>query len=242
MLISCIVTHNRFALTKLTVESYLNSTSQEHTLVVVDNDSTDGTKEYLQSIKDIDLLILNNKNMYPGAACNLGWSEGLQINPDAQFLHRSDNDIFYQLNWDFYSYIVMEDIPNLGQFGILDLKDQHFPGQSPLHERQGDIYSVNIFYPNVGGNHVTRKKLWDQGLRHAEQSWDTVGDEDVRFSQDLVNLGYIHGHSTEHIATHLGVWWGHYQEKDYREYYRRTYIQRLNKDIYPDIPKEGSEF
>jgi glycosyltransferase involved in cell wall biosynthesis len=241
MILSCIVTHNRFALTKLTIESYLNATSVDHFLVVVDNDSTDETYDYLQDMYErgyINHLLLYGENLYPGKACNIGWEEGLKLYPQAEFLHRSDNDIIYQTNWDKYSIDKFRGWPELGQFGILDLKDQFYPGCTPCYE----TFGVNIHFPNVGGNHLTRRELWDHGLRHIEVPWDQRGDEDVQFSQDVANMGFYFGHSTEHIATHLGVWWGNFKDKDYREYYRRTYKERLKKDIYPDIPVGDSEF
>lgn len=241
MLLSCIISHNRLALTKMTLESYLNTIYVDHFLVVVDNASVDGTAEYLESMeKHIGLLIRSDKNLYPGPACDLGWSAGLEIHPETQYLHRSDNDIFYEIDWDRYSLESFDMIGELGQFGILDLRDQFYPGTLPITNYKN---RVNLHFPNVGGNHVTRRKLWDLGLRHNQNGWDNDGGfEDVEFSRGVAGYNYLFGHTIEHIATHLGQWGGSFGDKDYREYYRRTYMQRLNRDIYPNIPISGEEF
>ena len=244
MILSCLITHNRLDLTKMTVESYLNNTKVPHYLVVVDNKSVDGTKEYLESIQEIDYLILSDINHYPGKACNIGWQMGLSFYPEANFIHRSDNDIFYLPYWDEYVLDVMQAMPTLGQLGILNINDQFYPGRVPTNEHVENGYVVNRHFPNVGGNHVTRKILWDLGVRHVENTWKegAAGNEDEIFSHEVGKHGYFFAHSIYPLATHLGLFKGNYANRRYREYYRRTYLERLGQDIYPDIAPEGKEF
>jgi len=244
MMLSCLITHNRLDLTKITIESYLNTTSIPHHLVVVDNASMDGTREYLASIPEIDTVVTNDINFYPGKACNLGWEIGLKEYPEARFIHRSDNDIFYNPYWDEYSIDMFENMPRLGQFGILDLSDHYYPGRKAMDQYGNGEHVVNRYYPNVGGNHVTRRELWDLGVRHVENPWSegALGNEDVLFSHTIGTHGYFFAHSIYPLATHLGTFSGHYKNRRYREYYRRTYLERLGRDIYPDIAPDGAEF
>ena len=68
-----VVSYNRLKLTKYCIESLIaNTPRKEFELIVVDNCSTDGTIEYLQNLKEIDTLILNDKNYHVGRAFNQG--------------------------------------------------------------------------------------------------------------------------------------------------------------------------
>src|SRR3989337_1998920 len=89
------ITYNRLELTKQALSSYLETVAVPHTLVVVDNASTDGTREWLLDDFDYGIHLLN-KNRYPGFACNLGWA---QAPPDATHLHRADNDFSFLPGW-----------------------------------------------------------------------------------------------------------------------------------------------
>ena len=245
MIITALITHNRLDLTKMTVESYLNNTTLPHYIVVIDNASVDGTKEYLETINELDRLIFSDTNLYPGRATNLGWSEAINdIQGGGDFLHRSDNDLFYLPHWDEYSIDVMNAMPKLGQFGILNLNDQFYPGCVPTNTHEENGYVVNRHFPNIGGNHITRREVWDMGVRHIENTWaeGAAGNEDEKFSHAVGAAGYFYAHSIYPLATHLGLFRGNYKNRQYREYYRRTYKERLGINLYPDQPTEGTEF
>ncbi len=86
-----IVTHNRLALTRRTIESVLRHTREPHALCVVDNASTDGTRAYLRDLHaqgQIRHLTLFEKNMGVACACNTGWAAA-----DADYFLKLDNDI-----------------------------------------------------------------------------------------------------------------------------------------------------
>ncbi len=71
-----IITCNRLGYTKLCIESILDKTVYHpYEVIVVDNDSTDGTLEYLELLKKkrlIKKLILLDKNYGAGYAMNQG--------------------------------------------------------------------------------------------------------------------------------------------------------------------------
>src|SRR3990172_9825520 len=89
------ITYNRLELTKVAISSYLETVTVPHTLVVVDNASTDGTREWLLDDFDYGIHLLS-KNRYPGFACNLGWE---RAPGSADFLHRADNDFKFLPGW-----------------------------------------------------------------------------------------------------------------------------------------------
>jgi len=92
-----IINWNRLHLLKKTVESYLSTISVPYELIIVDNASTDGSKEFIESVCNKDpnhIGIILTKNI-GGEAINVG----LEL-AGGSFLHVSENDIEYITGWD----------------------------------------------------------------------------------------------------------------------------------------------
>lgn len=164
------ITYNRLELTKQAIESYLETVSVPHTLAVVDNASTDGTREWLLHDFDYGIHLLN-ENRYPGFACNLGWTHAPV---DATHLHRADNDFSFLPGWNLQLRTAFRD-RKVGQVGLrTDEEEMYAPW-------------------NVGGNCVIRRELWDAGLRYDERPWPEFPpgySEDSFFSPAVEALGY----------------------------------------------------
>lgn len=181
-LLSCIVTHDRLELTRRTIISYLNTVDLEYRLVVVDNASSDGTREMLRDLDEIDELILLDRNVYPGAACNLGWLAAATWGAD--LLHRSDNDVEYRPGWCDEVERSFEDL-SLGQLGLLEERYEAGCG-------------------SVGGNCVLRRELWDAGLRWDATPWGPGVQEDSRMSAAVRAMGYEVARVGRDCVRHLG--------------------------------------
>jgi GT2 family glycosyltransferase len=65
---------NRLELTRKSVTNILGEVeSVDFELIIVDNNSTDGTKEFLRELKDPRVrLVLNGKNLFFGGGLNCG--------------------------------------------------------------------------------------------------------------------------------------------------------------------------
>jgi hypothetical protein len=222
-----IVTHNRLDLTKITIESYLNTRSLPSVLFVVDNKSDDKMVDYLHTITEIDELIIMPQNRYPGAALNCGWDLIAYDYPNIKFLHRSDNDIFYRCGWDIYVNELMDLFPKLGQFGLLDLTDHHFFGTVPtiLRERSGFKFNGHAF--PVGGAYVIRREIWDQKIKHHENSWNSEAEaEDKYFTDKIRENGWLIGHAMEPLVSHLGIGYGFDPRNQNYSYYEKSFKDR----------------
>ena len=231
-LLIVLITYNRLAYTKKTLKCLQDSISDQtpYYLVVVDNNSTDGTKEYLKSCERrhrIDKLILNPENYYPGKACNIGWSEGMKAFPGATHLMRLDNDMWLAKDWDLRAAEFFEKIPDFGQLG-LDYSAVAGP------EAQGKKLTLNGMTINhwpgcVGGPNIISRAVWDKGIIYDETPWQVAGNggpslqEDSKFSQEIMWRGFVMGHWTEdygHTFADETNW------KDYPEYYKKTFTER----------------
>lgn len=220
-LLICLVTYNRQEYTRRTLKSLWANTSDDadYSIIVVDNASNDGTKEYLKQLYHrgrINNLILNYDNYYPGKACNLGWTRGLE-EYEATHLMRLDNDMQFEKHWDKRVEEYFKAIPELGQLGI-DHEAIETP-QSALYKRVINGFGINEWPGCVGGPCIIQRKLWDDGLRWPEMRWDdgrnSPAQEDSAFSKNIQDRGYLVGHTEEEVGRTFATKDNWRQDKDY---------------------------
>jgi glycosyltransferase involved in cell wall biosynthesis len=209
-LLTCIVTYNRLEYTKKAVESYLKTRDRGDAYVLVDNGSTDGTREW---ILEEDLPhIFNDRNLFPGAATNIGWHAGMKIFGKPDLLHRSDNDVEYLPGWREEVEEKFEQMPTLGQLGLLNAIEDY--GENPPWEKRWGLYLCP-----TGGNCVIRRELWDEGLRWEPGEWRPGGrDEDTLMSESIRSMGYLVGRVVKTVATNQSF----HQYERYPAYYDAT--------------------
>ena len=227
-LLICVITHNRLDYTKDCLRALNENTGKDlkWRVVVVDNASTDGTQEWLQSDGVYDHAIFNPNNRYPGAACNQGWSKGLRMfDEDENFTHlcRIDNDCKMKPGWFEQVEQAFDSFPDLGQFGLIEMSESN---EFPYKEIQSGPGSLNIGPTNIGGPNVITREVWELGVRYTETPWQhfggPTGQEDVRLSLDIKDLGKIFGNTTTNICVEQS-----FTDTDkYYDYYCRTFSQR----------------
>lgn len=163
------ITYNRLDLTKQAIESYLETVTVPYSYIVVDNASTDGTREWLHTWDHPYQQMTGNR--YPGFATNRGWE---QAPPDATHLQRADNDFSFLPGWCEHLELIFK-TKKIGQVGLRT--DAQEPGAAW----------------NVGGNCVIRRELWDAGLRYDERPWPDYPPgytEDSFFSPTVMEMGW----------------------------------------------------
>lgn len=214
---TCVVTFNRLSYTQRTVASYLETCKPGNALVIVDNGSTDGTREWLETLGDPE-VILNKGNLFPGAATNIGWAHLLELGYPAELLQRSDNDVEYLPGWQDHVEECFTAIPGLGQLGVLNLHED-FPDGQPLREHVEGGVIVNRAWRSVGGNSVIRRELWDTGVRWQPGAWSPGGfDEDKRMSLQVCAEGYFFANVIPPITNNIS----HGRYTDFPDYYNAT--------------------
>lgn len=232
-LLIILITYNRLAYTKQTLKNLWDNTSDsaDYFLTAVDNNSDDGTQQYLKDLQKrgrINALILNPENYYPGKACNLGWEQALKIY-DATHLMRLDNDMQLTKNWDKRVEAYFKAIPELGQLGI-DHEAIETP-QADLTRRFINGVTLNEWPGCVGGPMIMPRKLWDKGFRYDETPWSPGLQEDSKFSQRFKEAGYLVGHSQEELGRTFA---NKTNWKEYPEYYKKTMGDRGIEHILDD--------
>lgn len=231
-LLVALITYNRLEYTKRTIRDFRDTVEVPYYLVVVDNNSSDGTQEYLKGLKKrgiIDKVILNPENYYPGKATNIGWEQGIKDYPNATHLMRLDNDMHLEKGWDITSEEYFKAIPSLGQLGI-----EHEAIEDPKatgHEVRLGGKVLNRYPGCVGGPNIITRLVWDKGIRYTPMMWNdgrkSPLQEDSRFSKTIQDHGFLMGHMTEKLA------WTFANESnwtDYPEYYKKTMAERGYED------------
>lgn len=228
-LLIVLITHNRLAYSKVTLRSLEKNTVQPYQLIIVDNASTDGTKRWLEKSKYS--YWINYTNEYPGAACNKGWSLGLELIPNATHLMRCDNDMEFEPGWDVKAQEYFDAMPPLGQLGLDNTALDSWNGDERWITTIGGK-SINAWPGNVGGPCIIRREVYDKGARYDETPWKDLRSkpgemitpqEDVKFSLSMHRFGYIYGHPTEKLAQTFA---NESNRDKYPEYYKKTFKER----------------
>jgi glycosyltransferase involved in cell wall biosynthesis len=96
-----LTTFNRQEFTKQCILSLLWSKPKNSKIVVVDNNSTDGTVEYLKDLEKseplVEKVIYNNENKHLGYAVNQGWEI---LSESCDILLWQNNDFLFEPNWE----------------------------------------------------------------------------------------------------------------------------------------------
>ena len=199
------VTYNRIEYTKITLESLLRNTSYEpHELIVVDNNSTDGTVDYLRGLEQggkINRLILNPENIGLAFAINKGFESAR-----GGFIAISENDVLYPPRWleTMLDYIIK--IPELGVISSVNhyrqlLGDKYRANLKLLHGIEIDLEQNNV--PN--GSIVFRRELFEKVGKFRRVANRVFGGEDWDFCQRVRKAGYIVANTPDLLVEHLDM-------------------------------------
>lgn len=122
------VTYNRINLTQKTLESLLETTKTPFRLIVIDNNSTDGTQEYINKFSNYkneyfqDLVTFyNKKNM--GIA--IGRNQGLKRS-SSNWLCTIDNDVILPNNWLNDCINILDENKQFAAIGV-NFERQQYP-------------------------------------------------------------------------------------------------------------------
>lgn len=227
LLSTTLVTHNRLEDTKRCIGAYVNVTKVPYELIIVDNASTDGTREFLRELvqaqDSIRYVLLNEENLYCGAARNQGFALS-----SGRYLHAMDNDVLHFPGWDERVLEVFDRLPRVGQVTPFKVPENYV---LEVMEVSPGFFVAYSKRNTAGGSNVIRRELWDRGLRWRDVRWKPgCICEDYFMSRDVLSIGYdfvwfttdahccTPGHDKHHIAQNL-------------EYYIKSYCERGNLSL-----------
>ena len=94
------VTYNRLNTLKVALAHIFDQTIQPDTLIIVDNNSTDGTQDYLRTIRDTENVhfLLLTSNIGAGAAYTYAMDYALHCNIQPDYFWMVEDDTYYHKN------------------------------------------------------------------------------------------------------------------------------------------------
>ena len=212
-----LVTYNRLEFTKQVIESIIERTKSSYRLIVVDNASEDGSREYLMDLHtkdDIDVYIQNDEN----EGLEQALQRGLQEVKSKYFVTVDNDCIAPELNpcWLKQVTNVMDFFPD---FGAVALRPQVLIGVGPIFDKTGE---KTIVENNVcGGSYrVMRTDLikkiggWTKKFEN-----DGRGNEEhdicSKIKQAGFKVGYFNDVWTYHMFGEEGTW-GYEKASNYK--------------------------
>lgn len=183
----CMVTFNRLEFTKQAINSIVVHTKHPHVLTVVDNNSSDGTQQYLSELRDkgvIKNLILSDQNNGVAKGSNMAWC----CEPDAPYYLKFDNDMVVQKdNWLAPMLDIIDAIPFLGALGY-----NVEPISYPLTEIDG--MCLRLKSNNIGGACFLIPKRTERLLGQWSEGYSLSGEEDVDYCERVRLIGLVHAY------------------------------------------------
>jgi GT2 family glycosyltransferase len=135
-------TYNRLPYTKRALEALLENTIEPCKVFIFDNNSTDGTQEYLKSIKDKRVTIyLNDKNEGIIKPKNIF----LEEHKDSKYVSFVDNDCIMPKGWLTALIRVMDSFP------LFAVQSEHYVGLG-WDFKNNAAWFKNLYHINFNGN------------------------------------------------------------------------------------------
>jgi glycosyltransferase involved in cell wall biosynthesis len=228
-----IITYNRSAFLKRTIEAVVNSTSADFEIIIADNNSTDQTAEVISEMR----------NKYPGKIRHLKLKRNYGTNAYAlAFLQSSfgfvvdmDDDILaIQNGWDKAVMKAFNDFPDLGFLSLNVIQDNYTNGSKPGMEEYSVVTNGNTTIqigPAGGWFAVTRRDVYYKAGGFVFLPNKAFRMEDGQFSGKIRRMGLKSGILSDTFVYHAsGPKWnarGNYH-KVWKEKYSVDYKNAVN--------------
>jgi GT2 family glycosyltransferase len=150
------ITYNRLEYTKLALASVLAEPTEEFSLTIWDNASTDGTVEYLKNEvndKRIADIVFSKENVGQVTAVNEVWGRS-----EADLLGKLDNDCLVTPGWTRILAQAHKDIPELGVVACWHFFPEDFDYERARHKIQTFGKHQILRHPWTGGTGLLIKK------------------------------------------------------------------------------------
>jgi GT2 family glycosyltransferase len=241
------ITHSRVGVLRRCVENVLLRTSPSTTEIVIwNNASTDGTREYLDSLTDPRITVVNHpKNIGTNA-----YAKGFELTSASYLVDLDDDVTDAPPEWDLMLLDAFERIPKVG-FLAADLKEDERDIASRLrHEGRADQYREEMVNgvrildgPTGGACAMTSRKVYEEAGGFPQHKRKTFFLEDAAYIARIERLGYRKAILADLRVHHTGDLYHHeaapakleYWHAHWRAAKRRNDVKRVLLRI-PFVP------
>lgn len=203
-----VLTYNRVHLLRQCVENVLLRTSPKtQEIVIWNNASTDGTREYLDTISDPRLRVVNHEK-------NVGLNAYAFAFRDtaSEYLVEVDDDMVdAPANWDAKLLDAFERLPTVGYLAANLRDDEHDVNANIMYRSNAHLYSaielegVKLKVGPVGGGcTMTSRELHDRVGGFRQYRRKIFWQEDGAYIKEIQRLGYRAAYLEELEVLHAG--------------------------------------
>jgi glycosyltransferase involved in cell wall biosynthesis len=193
------VTYNRLNLTKETLDDLVNTVHRPYNLVIIDNGSTDGTIDYLNSLQDTEnvkyniTLVNSNKGIAVGR--NMALKKADELN--TQWYCTIDNDVKMPNGWLDECINILIANKGFAAMGV-NFEDTKYP----VITKNGYSFQDKP-HGNLGTACMVFTKQLHKMLGFFNTEYGIYGEEDADFGVRTRVLGFKIGY-IERMGNHLG--------------------------------------
>lgn len=234
-LISVIVLNfNREYLLRNTVLSLLAGAKLRIQLFIIDNASTDGSRDWIKLFEktrkdsmDVEAIFMNEN--LGGEAINYGIERA-----KGEYVLVSENDLEYLPGWDLDMIVPFYGDEDLGQLSPFAPVPWRETGEEWVEKPFNKVYIKDLTYyfakENIGTTCMVPRAIYDQGVR-----WGTLVSGQMKFPGDSAFSGAIRklGYSIAWSEKYCTINWGHIPStwnKDI-DYFRKNWDAKSRMDI-----------
>ncbi len=192
-----IAVYNQLHFTQQCVESIARCTSIPHEVIIVDNGSTDGTREFLRTVKAT--VITNETNL----GCAKAWNQGIRAS-NGEVIGILNNDIVVTTGWLGKLIAFMEKsghsiVSPAAREGALDydleIYAKEFTRRCARTKRNAEVYASCM---------MIRQEVFDRvGL--FDENFSYGGGEDIDFLWRAKLAGFSFGMTGSALIHHFGM-------------------------------------
>ena len=203
-----VITHDRVHLLRQCVEHVLARTSALTTEIVIwNNGSTDGTREYLDALVDPRITVVHH-------ATNIGnnaYAEGFKLTTASYLIDLDDDVVEAPPEWDQSLLTAYRQLPEIG-FLAADLEEDEFDEASLIrHRHRPDAYRLReqngvrlLEGPTGGGCAMTDRTLYERAGGFSQRNDQVFFLEDAEYIDSIRELGYRPGVLADLRVHHTG--------------------------------------
>ena len=203
-----VLTHNRLHLLRQCVENVLGRASDATIEIVIwNNCSTDGTREYLDSLVDSRLIAVH----HDANIGQNGYRRGFALTSAAFLVELDDDVVDAPPNWDVTLRDAYRRLPKIGYLAA-DLRDDPHDVATNIRYRvrpheytETEVNGVRLLEgPPGGACAMTSRELYDRVGGFREHPKLVFWQEEPAYMTDIAKLGYGHAVLADLQVHHTG--------------------------------------
>jgi GT2 family glycosyltransferase len=234
MIAIVVLTHNRVHLLRRCVENVLARTSGHTTEIVIwNNGSTDGTREYLDGLTDPRLRVVHHER-------NIGqnaYAEAFLLTRAPYLVELDDDMIDAPDEWDRRLLEAFERLPRIGFLAANLVDNPHDQAARVMYRERPELYvpvdeyGVGLLKGPVGGGcALTTRELHDRVGGFRQDSKRVFWLEDEAYIADIEKLGYEAAYLRDLKLLHAGGSYYAPESEAKHQYWADYWASRARKD------------